>query len=75
VAKPELDAELVELDVLGGWMDDLGNAPEITAREEIARAAMEVDIQSYSHLPTDDDERYALTLISNVAARVGGQSS
>ncbi len=75
VAKAELDAELVELDVLGGWTDDLGDAPEVTAPDELARAAMEVAIQSYSPLPIDDDERYALALISDVAARVGGQSS
>jgi uncharacterized protein (TIGR02444 family) len=66
VAKAELDAELIELDVLDGWA--AGLAPSaIGPSSELAVAAMEVAVRSYSPEPLGDDERHALAVIASAA--------
>jgi uncharacterized protein (TIGR02444 family) len=66
VAKAELDAELIELDVLDGWA--AGLAPSaIGPSSELAVAAMEVAVRSYSPEPLGDDERHALAVVAAAA--------
>jgi uncharacterized protein (TIGR02444 family) len=66
VAKAELDAELIELDVLDGWA--AGLAPSaIGPSSELAVAAMEVAVRSYSPEPLGDDEHHALAVIASAA--------
>jgi uncharacterized protein (TIGR02444 family) len=73
VAKAELDAELIELDVLDGWAAGLApSAGQPSA--ELTTAAMEVAVRSYSPEPLGDDERHALAIIAAAATRYRAQS-
>lgn len=69
VAKAELDAEFVELDLLGDWAAGLDDAPGTGSPSELARTAMEIAVQSYSTASLDDDDQSALTVIADAAAR------
>jgi hypothetical protein len=71
VAKAELDAELVELDILDRWAADLDDAPAARPATELAMAAMEVAVLSYSTAELGDDDRRALALIAAAAAPHG----
>ncbi|WP_163684718.1 TIGR02444 family protein [Mycolicibacterium gadium] len=69
VAKAELDAELVELDVLGDWAAGFGDSSSAGTRSELARTAMEVALRSYSNAVLSEDDRNALAVIADTAAR------
>jgi uncharacterized protein (TIGR02444 family) len=66
VAKAELDAELVELDQLDQWAAGLP-ADQGSPSAELALAAMEVVVHSYSADAIDDDARGALAAIASAA--------
>jgi hypothetical protein len=69
VAKAELDAEMVELDELGTWADEL-EAPAVAGSAiERATAAMETVVQSYFGGPVDSEAAEALEAIATAAAR------
>ena len=67
VAKAELDAELVELDELDDWVNGLPAGSAAAASSELALAAMEVAVRSYSAEKPDDDAHGALTTIAAAA--------
>jgi hypothetical protein len=68
VATAELDAELVELDVLDTWV--AGFTPSANGLSpELATAAMEVAVRSYSSEALDDDGHDALATVAAAAAR------
>jgi len=69
VAKAEIAAELIELDVLGGWVEGLDGPPGSQPSAELVTAGMEVAVRAYSTEPLNDEDRRALTLISAAAAR------
>ncbi len=73
VAKAELDAELIELDILDGWAAPL-RPSAIEPTSELAAAAMEVAVRSYSPEPLGDDERHALAIIAAAATRYSAAS-
>jgi uncharacterized protein (TIGR02444 family) len=75
VAKAELDAEFVELDILGDWAFRLEGTPGAGTSSELARTAMEMAVRSYSAAPLDDDDQSALTVIADSAARCGEAAS
>jgi uncharacterized protein (TIGR02444 family) len=67
VNEAELDAELIELDMLDGWMDaHLGrHTPQSVA------AALELAVRAYSHDEFDDEAHRALRTIASAAERYG----
>lgn len=69
VAKAEIAAELIELEVLGSWVEGLDGPPGPQSSAELVTAGMEVAVRAYSTEPLTDDDRRALTLISAAAAR------
>ena len=69
VAKAEIAAEVIELDVLGSWVEGLDGPPGSQPSAELVTAGMEVAVQAYSTEPLNDEDRRALTLISAAAAR------
>jgi uncharacterized protein (TIGR02444 family) len=73
VAKAELDAELIELDILDGWAAPL-TPSAIEPMSELSAAAMEVAVRSYSPEPLGDDERHALAIIAAAATRYSAAS-
>lgn len=68
VAKAELEAELIELDMLDGWAAELQGVPDARRPAELAAAAMEVALRSYSDDSPDDDARRHLATIATAAA-------
>lgn len=72
VAKAELDAELIELDVLGRWADELGTPTAPGDHAERARAAMEVAAHAYFTAALSDEDVDALAVIATAAAHVAG---
>jgi uncharacterized protein (TIGR02444 family) len=75
VAKAELDAELIELDDLGIWADSIDGLSGAGTPSELARAAMEVALQSYSTAALREVDRNAVAVIADAAARCGGVTS
>jgi uncharacterized protein (TIGR02444 family) len=75
VAGSELDAELVELDELGRWADEL-EAPNGTGSAvEHATTAMELVVQSYDGGLVDGDVAAALDVIATAAAGLEGAAT
>jgi uncharacterized protein (TIGR02444 family) len=75
VAGSELDAELVELDELGRWADEL-DAPTSTGSViEHATKAMELVVQSYDGDTVDGEVAGALEVIAAAAARQEGAAT
>jgi uncharacterized protein (TIGR02444 family) len=72
VAKAELDAELIELDVLGQWADDLNTPAGPGSQAEHARAAMDVAVHAYSTGSLSGEDLDALAVIAAAAARTAG---
>jgi len=75
VAKAELDAELVELDLLDGGAREQRAMPTVPASTGLVMRAMEVALRSYSQDPLDDDARQALTTIAEAASQHSQASS
>lgn len=71
VAKAELEAEFVELEVLGDWASIAERAPGAGSPAERAMTAMEVAVRSYSAAPLGDEHNSALAVIADAAARWG----
>jgi len=75
VAGSELDAELVELDELGRWADEL-EAPNGAGNVvEHATTAMELVVRSYDGGLVDGEVAAALEVIATAAARLEGAAS
>jgi uncharacterized protein (TIGR02444 family) len=72
VAESELDAELVELDELGKWADELQARAVAGSAIESATAAMEAVVQSYRGGPADSEAAGALAAIAKAAADAAG---
>jgi uncharacterized protein (TIGR02444 family) len=72
VAESELDAELVELDELGKWADELQARAVAGSAIESATAAMEAVVQSYRGGPADSEAAGALATIAKAAADAAG---
>ena len=68
VKKAELDAELIELDELGRWVDGLASPPAAGDATNRARAAMDVVV--HDHIPgaLSDEESLALAAIAQAAS-------
>jgi len=75
VAKAELDAELVELDLLDGWASEQQAMLNVPASSELVMCAMEAALRSYSQDPLHDDARQALTMIAAAATHHSEASS
>jgi hypothetical protein len=71
VAKAELDAELIELDLLDRWVAELAATRDARPSTELATAAMEVALRSYSNGPLEDDARRGLATIAAAATHYG----
>lgn len=69
VAKAELAAEMIELDVLGEFADDLRAAPASGGPVERAAAAMDVVVRGYHAGALGDGTRRAIELVAAAAAR------
>lgn len=69
VAKAELAAEMIELDVLGGFADDLRTAPAAGGPVERAAAAMDVVVRGYHSGSLGGDARRALDVVAAAAAQ------
>jgi uncharacterized protein (TIGR02444 family) len=69
VAEAELAAEMIELDVLGGFADDLRSAEAPGGPAERAAAAMDVVVRGYQPGSLGDDARRAVELVAAAAAR------
>lgn len=72
VAESELDAEMVELDELGKWADELQARAVAGSAIESATAAMEAVVQSYRGGPADSEAAGALATIAKAAADAAG---
>jgi uncharacterized protein (TIGR02444 family) len=72
LAKAELDAELIELDVLGQWADELDTPAGPGSQAEHARAAMDVAVHAYSTGSLSGEELDALAVIATAAAQTAG---
>ena len=72
VAGSELDAELVELDELGRWADELDVPNGAGSAIERATTAMELVVQSYDGGTVDGEVAAALEVIATAAARQEG---
>ena len=75
VAGSELDAELVELDELGRWADDLEAPNGAGSAVEHATTAMELVVQSYDGGTVDGEVAGALEVIATAAARLEGAAT
>jgi uncharacterized protein (TIGR02444 family) len=75
VAGSELDAELVELDELGRWADELEAPNGAGSAVEHATTAMELVVQSYDGVLVDGEVAGALEVIATAAARLGGAAT
>jgi uncharacterized protein (TIGR02444 family) len=75
VAGSELDAELVELDELGRWADDLEAPNGAGSAVERATTAMELVVQSYDGGLVDGEVAGALEVIATAAARLEGAAT
>jgi uncharacterized protein (TIGR02444 family) len=75
VARSELDAELVELDELGRWADELEAPNGAGSVVEDATAAMELVVQSYDGGLVDGEVAAALEVIATAAARLEGAAT
>jgi hypothetical protein len=74
VAKAELDAELIELDVLDDLLDTLDCPLGAANAVDAAAQAMSAVVGSYSAEALGDDDRAAVALIADAAARhIGAQ--
>jgi uncharacterized protein (TIGR02444 family) len=69
VAKAELAAEMIELDVLGEFADDLRTASAPGGPAERAAAAMDVVMRGYQAGSLGDDALRAVELVAAAAAR------
>jgi uncharacterized protein (TIGR02444 family) len=72
VAGSELDAELVELDELGRWADDLDLPNSPGSILEITTTAMELVVQSYDGGTVDPEVTAAIAVIATASARQEG---
>jgi uncharacterized protein (TIGR02444 family) len=75
VAGSELDAELVELDELGRWADELEAPNGADSAVEHATTAMELVVQSYDGGLVDGEVAAALEAIATAAARLEGAAT
>jgi uncharacterized protein (TIGR02444 family) len=75
LAGSELDAELVELDELGRWADELVAPNGAGSAVEHATTAMELVVQSYDGGPVDGEVAGALDVIATAGARLGGAAT
>jgi uncharacterized protein (TIGR02444 family) len=75
VAGSELDAELVELDELGRWADELDAPKGAGSAVEHATTAMELVVQSYDGSLVDGEVAAALEVIATAAARLEGTAT
>jgi uncharacterized protein (TIGR02444 family) len=75
VAGSELDAELMELDELGRWADQLDAPKGAGGAVEHATTAMELVLQSYGGRRVDGDVAAALETIASAAARQEGAAT
>lgn len=69
VAEAELAAEMIELDVLGEFADDLRTAAAPGGPVERAAAAMDVVVRGYHAGSLGDETRRAVELVAAAAAR------
>lgn len=72
VAGSELDAELVELDELGRWADDLDPPGGPGSVLEHTTTAMELVVQSYDGGTVDGEVTAAIAVIATASARQEG---
>ena len=72
VAGSELDAELMELDELGRWADELDAPMGAGSTVERATTAMELVVRSYDGGPITGDVAAALEAIATAAAQQQG---
>lgn len=69
ISKAELDAEMIELEQLEGWANDLDALPALGDAAERATAAMTIAVSTYFSGTLDDEDRRALAVIAAAAAR------
>jgi len=69
IGKAELDAEMIELEQLQGWANDLDGLPAPGDATERATAAMTITVGAYASRSMDEEERRALAVIAAAAAR------
>ena len=69
MAKAELAAEMIELDVLGEFADDLRTAAAPGGPAERAAAAMDVVVRGYRAGSLGDETLRAVALVAAAAAR------